>query len=411
LSKEIGLIFLLVWLIIALVQRPRQAMSGTAGLITGVLIIYLSLRLAAEHTPAPAPSPAPLLVRPIIASRAVAEYGGLLLFPWHLHMERDVETHPNGFGPASLGAASWRELQTLLGLLLSAATVIVLWRTRGRPAIFLPLLLAVACYLPFSGLIALNATVAEHWLYLPSAFLFLGTAAALESSGWISAKNFRSRMAIAGLTIWVLFLPARTFLRTFDWKDQRTFLTRTIADGGDSARMWINLGGLELSEGHLDAARQALGRALAKEPKNPLALLNLAAVTIKQGDFAAARALLKRITGSPEIRARVEESLAVIENRESGKVDLMRLRLAARLGPVNWMIEKRYIKALTDLHFPDRALAELKTCLVVAPYRAETWQMVGELLQRTGRPNEAAIALSEAEANDVHLHERAVTPL
>ncbi len=74
-------------------------------------------------------------------------------------------------------------------------------------------------------------------------------------------------------------------------------------------------------------------------------------------------ALLKRIAGPPELRARAEESLAVIENRETGKVNLMRLRLAARLGPVNWMIEKRYIKALADLNFPDRAIAELETCL------------------------------------------------
>ena len=78
---------------------------------------------------------------------------------------------------------------------------------------------------------------------------------------------------------------------------------------------------------------------------------------------------------------------------------------------MNWAIEKRYIKALADLSFPDRAIAELKTCLAVAPYRAESWQMMSELLQRTGRPNEAAIALSEAEANDIHLHDRAATPL
>ncbi len=175
--------------------------------------------------------------------------------------------------------------------------------------------------------------------------------------------------------------------------------------------MWINLGGLELSEGHLDAARQALERALAKDPKNQLGLLNLGAVTIKKGDFPGARALLKQITGSPELRARAEESLAVLENRENGKVDLMRLRLAARLGPINWMIEKRYIKALADFNLFDRAIAELKTCLMVAPYRAESWQMMSELLQRTGRPNEAAIALAEAEATDFHLHERAVTPL
>jgi tetratricopeptide (TPR) repeat protein len=407
LSKEIGLIFLLLWLIIALLQRPRRALLGTAGLIAAVLIAYLSLRLPAEHIPAPAAPPVPLLVRPIVASRAVAEYAGVLLFPWSLHMERDIATHPNGYGPASLDAAAWRELQTLLGLLLVAAAAYIFWRSRRSAAIFLPLLLALVCYLPISGLITLNATVAEHWLYLPSAFLFLAAAVGLESLGKTRAGNLRSNRVIACLTIWLLFLPIRTFVRTFDWKDQRTFLTRTIADGGDSARMWINLGGLELSEGHLAAARQALDRALAKDPQNPLALLNLAAVTIREGDFKGARALLQRIAEPAELRARAEESLVVLENRESGKVDLTRLRLATRLGAPNWMIEKRYIKALTDLNYSAVALAELRNCLAVAPYRAESWLMLSELLQKIRRPNEAAIALSVAEDNDVHLHDRA----
>jgi hypothetical protein len=35
----------------------------------------------------------------------------------------------------------------------------------------------------------------------------------------------------------------RTFLRTFDWRDQRTFsIPERMTDGGDSARMLINLG-------------------------------------------------------------------------------------------------------------------------------------------------------------------------
>lgn len=411
LGKEMGLIFLLVWLIIVLTQRPRRALLGTTALLAGVLCAYLSLRFPAEHLPAPVAPPAPLLVRPIISSRAVAEYAGLLVLPWRLHMEREVETRPSGYGPDSMAAASWRELQTLLGLLLLAATAFLLWRARRRPAIFFPLLFALVCYLPISGLLTLNANIAEHWLYLPSAFLFLGAAAALASSGWLTEKNLRSRAAIVCLTTWLIFLPVRTFLRTLDWKDQRTFLTRTIRDGGDSARMWINLGGLELTEGNLVAARQALDHALAKDPENSLALLNLAAVTIKDGDFPGARAILRRIKEPPELWARAEESLAVLENRESGKVNLMRLRLAARLGPSNWMIEKRYIKALADLNYPERAITELQTCLAVAPYRAESWQMMGALLDRIGRPNEAALALSLAEANDVHLRARGSAPL
>ncbi len=411
LSKEAGLIFLLVWLIIALTQRPRQGLLGTAGLLAGVLCAYLSLRLPAEHQPAPVPPATPFLVRPIVSSRAVAEYAGLLALPWRLHMERDVETRPTGYDSAGMVAASWRELQTLLGLLLLAVAAFLLWRARRQSAIFLPLLLALICYLPISGLITLNATIAEHWLYLPSAFLFLGAGAALASSGWLAEKNLRARALTVCLTTWFLFLPVRTFLRTFDWKDQRTFLTRTIRDGGDSARMWINLGGLELTEGNFVAARAALDHALAKDPDNSLALLNLAAVTIKRGDFPGARAILLRIKEPPELRARAEESLAVLENRESGKVNLLRLRLAARLGPTNWMIEKRYIKALADLNYPERAITELKTCLAAAPYRAESWQMMSALLHRIGRPNEAALAMFLAESNDVHLRRRGTVPL
>jgi tetratricopeptide (TPR) repeat protein len=398
LSKEMGLIFLLLWFVTVVAQRGRTALPGTVGLVAATLIVYLSLRLPAEHLAPPAAASRPFLVRPIITARAVAEYAGLLLFPWHLHMERDVETHPFGFAPASMNAASWRELQTLLGLLLIAAAAYALWRSRHHPGIFFPLLLAYVCYLPVSGIITLNATVAEHWLYLPSAFLFLAGAAALDSSG--------SKPIYICLTIWFLCLPVRTFARTFDWKDQRTFLTRTIADGGDSARMLINLGGLELSEGHLEPARAALERALGKEPDSALARLNLAAVKIRERDFAGARELLKKVTEPPDLQARAQESLAVLENRETGTVDLMRLRLASRLGPSNWTIEQRYVKALADVGYPDRAIAELKTCLAAAPYRGESWLMMNQLLQKIGQPNEAAIALAEAEADDVHLQNR-----
>ena len=141
------------------------------------------------------------------------------------------------------------------------------------------------------------------------------------------------------------------------------------------------------------------------------ALLDLAAVAIRRGEFARVRELLKKVTKPPELRARAEESLAVLENRESGKVNLLRLRLAARLGSANWALEKRYVQALADLGFPDKAIVELKTSLGVTPYRAESWDIMSELLRRSGRPNESALALARAEANDVHLHEHDRGPL
>jgi tetratricopeptide (TPR) repeat protein len=398
LSKETGIVFLLLWGAILLLKKRWTEFLPATVLTLFVVTIYLSLRLPAEHVPAPTlRTPAPLLVRPILAARAFAEYAGLILLPINLHMDRDVKTHPEG------GGAAWRELQTLLGVLIVGGAVYWLRRSRKQDAAISGcLVLATLAYLPISGIFLLNATVAEHWIYLPTAFLFL--AAGLTISRFSISNNVLG----SALAVWFLFLGARTWLRTFDWKDQRTFLERTLASGGDSARMRINLAGLELKEGQLDSAKKHLALALRKEPDQPLAILNLAAVAIRQNDFTTAHNLLNRATKVPLIEARTHELLAVLEHKETGRVDLLRLRLAARTGPADWSIEKRYVEVLDQSGDTPAAIAELKSCLTRQWYRAESWQLLSELLTKAGHAAEAAEAKARAEAYDVHLDERPV---
>jgi tetratricopeptide (TPR) repeat protein len=404
LSKETGIIFLFLWCAILLLEKRWKEFVPATVVVLFVVVTYLSLRLPAEHTPAPTlHSPAPLLVRPILAARAVAEYTGLILLPLNLHMDRDVETHPEGANATRADSAAWRELQTLLGILLLAAAIYWLVRSRKqKPAIFCCLVLAAIAYLPVSGVFHLNASVAEHWIYLPTAFLFLAAGLA------ISRLSIPTIALGSVFALWFVFLGARTWVRTFDWKDQRTFLERTIACGGDSVRTLINLAGLELSEGHFDAAKKQLALALRKEPDQPLAVLNLASVAIRQNDFAAAHDLLNRATKMPLVEARAYELLAVLEHKENGRVDLLRLRLAARTGAPNWAIEKRYVEVLDQSGATPAAIAELKSCLATQWYRAESWQLLSELLAKAGRAGEAAEAKARAEAYDVHLDERPV---
>ena len=408
LSKETGLIFLAIGIAFFVLKKNWVNMCKAVAVAAFVCAIYFSLRSAAEHIPPPALSaPAPSLVRPIIVARAVAEYGGLILLPLHLHMDRDVETHPSGFNQASLSGAAWRELQTLLGIVLIAAVTYWMVRARKRnPAAFACLLFAVISYLPISGIVALNASVAEHWIYLPSAFFFL--AAAVEVGAFLENREppRRSTIKLGALLlfiVWLAFLGARTFIRTFDWKDQRTFLERTIVSGGNSARMLINLGALELSEGKLEDAAVHLHAALQKKPEQPLAVINLAAVALKQNDFKAAREQLQRATKMPLVEAQAHELLAVLENKENGRVDLSRLRLAARTGPPNWSIEKRYVKVLDESGATAQAITELQACLRPQWYRAESWQLLSQLFAKAGREKEAAEALARANAYDVHL--------
>jgi len=408
LSKETGLIIFLLATSAPVLRRNWGATLKTAGAVVFAGVVYLSLRLPAEHFAPPVlRAPPPPLVRPILVARAFAEYAGLIVFPLNLHMDRNIETQPSGFSDASLTAAAWRELQTLLGILLIVAAAYWMIRARKRnPAVFSCLVLAGISYLPFSGILVWNASVAEHWLYLPTAFLFL--AAAIEAADFVQRKSERQRStvrlaAISILTVWLVFLGVRTFIRTFDWKDQRTFLERTIASGGDSARMFINLGDLELDEGRVKEAKTHFETALRKEQGQPLAILNLAAVALKQNDFKAAREQLQRAVKIPLVEPQAHEFLAVLENREEGRVDLLRLRLAARSGPRNWSIERRYVTVLDESGATAQAIVELQACLRREWYRAESCKLLSRLLAKSGRGEEALQALNQARAYDVHL--------
>jgi tetratricopeptide (TPR) repeat protein len=406
LSKETGLVFPVLWLAILCLRKSWKQILPAIVVVLFVTVTYLSLRLPAEHNPAPRlRPPAPLLVRPIIFARAVAEYSGLILFPANLHMDRDVESYPFGATDVRARGSAWRELQTVLGVLLIAGAIYWLLRSRKRePAVFGCLVLAFLAYLPVSGAFSLNANIAEHWLYLPAAFLFL--------AGTLAISRFQvPRFALAGvLGIWLGFLGARTFLHTLDWKNQRTFLERTIAAGGDSARMLINLASQELHDGQLDSARKHLETALQKEPNQPFAVINLAVIAIRQKDYATARTLLNQAKDLPVVDAQAYELLGIMEIQEHDRVDLLRFRLASRTGPPNWRIERRYIEALDKTGNTSAAIRELAACLKTQWYRAESWQLLSRLFTKNGPTREGTDALEQAKDYDVHLMEHAEVP-
>jgi Tfp pilus assembly protein PilF len=153
-----------------------------------------------------------------------------------------------------------------------------------------------------------------------------------------------------------------------------------------------------------------LETALRKEPNQPLAVINLAVVAVRQDDFAAAHELLGRAKDLPLVDAQAFELLAVLEFKEHERVDPLRFRLAARTGPPNWRIERRYIDVLDQTGATPAAINELKACLQTQWYRAESWQLLSKLFLKAGATQQAAQALEQAKAYDVHLDEHAEVP-
>jgi protein O-mannosyl-transferase len=403
LSKESGLIFSALAITLILLTKNWKGIMASGVAIAVALTVYVTLRNQVPPVAVPQLSPpAPTLVRPIIAARALAEYAGLLIAPVNLHMDRDVENHPWGFNPVSLTAGAWRELQTLAGLIVFGG--LLWWARRAHkrePAISALLLCAGVSYLPVCGLFSLNANIAEHWIYVPLAFILL--AVSLQVALIVHRRTlFFSVITLA--SVWIGFLAVRTFYRAQDWQDARTFFGRTIAAGGDSTRMLINLGGFELSEGHLEQADMLLQRALAKNPEQPFALLNLAAVALKRNDLSTARGFLERAQKNPVSLAQAEEMLALVEQKEKGQVNLSRLRMASRTNPPSWPIMRRYLAALAVTGQTEKAVAELQAVLKTEWYRAESWQLLSDYLSRLGETDQAGKTLAQARAFDAHLN-------
>jgi len=168
--------------------------------------------------------------------------------------------------------------------------------------------------------------------------------------------------------------------------------------------MLINLGALELSEGHLEQADMLFQRALSKNPEQPFALLNLGAVALKRNDLSTARGFLERAQKNPVSRAQAEEMLEMVEQKEKGQVNLSRLRMASRTNPPSWPITRRYLAALAVTGQTEKAVAELQAVLKTEWYRAESWQLLSDYLARLGETDQADKALAQARSFDVHLN-------
>ena len=113
-------------------------------------------------------------MRAVLMLRALGDYGRLMIFPSNLHMERTVMDENDYRSSATWQNSVASEYLSIAGLIFAALLFAgCRWRGHGRPwRIFGTVWFAIG-YLPTSNIVELNATCAEHWLYLPSVGLLI----------------------------------------------------------------------------------------------------------------------------------------------------------------------------------------------------------------------------------------------
>ncbi len=235
LSKESGALLPIVLAVMVCVQlwctpgQRRMAAADAApalGASFAVLVIYAALRMTVLQFGEGSPAPDSTFVERVLETgQALALYAKVTFVPTGLHMERVLAGTPVWLGSAGM----------MILALLAAGIAAALYKRHARIA--MGLLIFVAAWLPISGLIPLNAPMAEHWLYVPLAGLF-----------WAACELFALRNAAAAkglgavvLAVLGVYWFGLTVERNEDWRSNEALFEATLSENFTTQRVHYNL--------------------------------------------------------------------------------------------------------------------------------------------------------------------------
>ncbi|HEX4086410.1 MAG TPA: tetratricopeptide repeat protein [Chthoniobacteraceae bacterium] len=373
-AKEIAFIWIALFAIYLFGFEQKlslRAKAGAVGSLLAVFGVYLWLR----HLPGPRVQqlglmPPPFLDRVLLMFRALGDYTSLIFYPGNLHMERIVWAATD-----YKNAAVWQqhlrpEYLSLIGL-ATIALFVIACRSRlpGRKIRILGVTWFVLGFLPISNLFPLNAQVAEHWIYMASAgFLLM-----LAGFAYAIPPRFQRYLAIA-VPVLAAALGVRTAFRAADWADPETFYRQTIASGGFTERVSLNLADVVTAKGKLAEAESILRSTVAQFPGYPPARIQLGINLLTQGR-------------KPE----AEQYLSFTPQGE---------KLIAATTPQSWHAELNLASIRYQAHQPDAALNILDDAIRQYPGIWELIQYRAEILQATKGPGAALPSVADFAARN-----------
>ncbi|OIO34246.1 MAG: hypothetical protein AUJ70_01565 [Candidatus Omnitrophica bacterium CG1_02_40_15] len=224
----------------------------------------------------------PLWIRFCTFLKALPVYFSILLWPFGLHMERQMDLAQSIFEP-----------QVFSGFLMLAGIFFIAYRIRK----FNMAMLFSACWFfialfPNSNIIPINALIYEHWLYLPSLGFFITAAWIIEE---LLKQGKILKYAVIFITISIgLFYMWRTIERNKEWRDHISFYESTIKYVPNSARLHNNLAMAYSDKGRAEDAIDEYKMAVRLGDYYPQTHFNLSNIYIAKGDYKSAMEELQR---------------------------------------------------------------------------------------------------------------------
>ncbi len=353
-------------------------------------LIYLGLRQTLGFG-GPQP-PLELISRLLTIPKMLVTYLRIFLLPIDLHMERRIPW-----------VTSWFDGAAWLSTALLAGVCWLLWRFRKDRVLLFGAGWFFLTWLPVSGLfVLLDPNMADHWLYLPSVGLCLLTAWAKADladrwpgwRGWIGLE----------VGLWILFLSGVTLSRIWVWQDPVRVYQDALRWPPPSARVYSNLGNLQLVRGEIDQALKSYQKALAIQPDYAEALSNLGSAYERMGQEALAREQFVRALEMDPSFTTAAFNLIALDLR-AGRLNEAKIRLRS-VKPRFPKEEVRWATIDVELALRGGRLEEaqekIHLTLKVHPREPQLLNLQGILLRRQGRLKEAAAVFKDLVALAPH---------
>ena len=285
-SRETGCVWMLLFLFHLFVFDRKESWRSKvsiAAVCLGLVAVYVGLRqLPSEHLLPSGSASLPFAERVTLLMRALGDYARLMIYPRNLHVERSVRAATDGGGGPLL----------LYGIVTAAALGYGAFRKgNAQPIRALGAGWFILAFLPISNLFTLNATVAEHWLYLPSVGLLIFIAGA-----WLELPRGRHIVLASAGCVALMGLSARSFVRSGDWVNSETFYSRSLAAGASKTRFLLNLAQTYAARKDYTRAEALLRTLVATNPHYAMGRNALAHLLLEEGRTSEAEQLFATTT-------------------------------------------------------------------------------------------------------------------
>ena len=310
LSKEMAIITPVLLLVSVSIVIPEHKKRAWKALIPffAILALYMILRMTVLNFPGPVKyASKPLVIRLLTFGESCMRLVGILFCPIEIHIEKAI--------PYSRGILQTSTALSLAGL--AAVAYCAYWvRTRSLVCFF-GIVWFFVTLLPMSGIIQINTTLADHWLYLPSAGFFL---AVIGGTRDLLLRNASTRKVLTpvALTIYVfviIILSAMTVKQNNIWAEPIAFYKTAIRYSPSSFRPHNEIGIIYMDRQMYDEAIVEFKDALALNPSFDQAYDNLGTAYDMKQDYENAIGAHKRALQINPRNIKVYNNLGNVYNK------------------------------------------------------------------------------------------------